>query len=64
MFIIKITKEDNLEKALKILKNKVHKTGMIQELRYRQNYTKPSIERRTEVKNAKYRQNKFGDNND
>lgn len=64
MFIIKITREDNLDKALKILKNKAHKTGMIKELRYRQEYTKPSVERRTVVKNAKYRQNKFGDKND
>jgi small subunit ribosomal protein S21 len=60
MFIVKITKDENLDKALKILKNKVNKTGMIQELRYRQEYTKPSVERRTVVKNAKYRQNKYG----
>ena len=60
MFIVKITKDENLDKALKILKNKVNKTGMIQELRYRQEYTKPSVERRTVVKNAKYRQSKYG----
>lgn len=64
MFVVKITKEENLDKALKILKNKINKTGMIQELRYRQEYTKPSVERRTVVKNAKYRQSKYGDKND
>jgi small subunit ribosomal protein S21 len=64
MFIVKITKEGNLEKALKQLKNKVAKTGMIHELRDRQSYTKPSVERRNVLKNAKYRQNKFGYRND
>lgn len=60
MFIVKINKEENLDKALKHLKNKVQKTGMLQELRDRQGYTKPSVARRTEIKNAIYRNKKYG----
>ena len=62
MFIVKVSKEENLDRALKQFKNKVQKTGMIKELRDRQGYTKPSIARRTEVKNAIYRNKKYGNN--
>lgn len=60
MFIVKVSKDENLERALKALKSKVQKTGMIQELRQRQEYTKPSVKRREVVKNAKYRDKKYG----
>lgn len=58
MFHVKVT--DSLDRALKVLKSKINKTGMIQELRSRQEYTKPSVKRRTEVKNAIYKEQKYG----
>lgn len=58
MFHVKVT--DGLEKALKVLKGKVQKTKMVQELRSRQEYTKPSEKRRAVVKNAIYREDKYG----
>jgi len=48
----------NLEKALKVLKNKFFKTGMQKELRERIEYLKPSVRKRLEVEKAK-RKNKF-----
>jgi len=35
--------QKNLEKALKVLKNKFFKTGMTKELRERTEYLKPSV---------------------
>jgi small subunit ribosomal protein S21 len=46
MIIIDLTKEKNLESGLRTLKNKVQKTKLIQELRGRKEYTKPSVQKR------------------
>ena len=54
MIIIDLSKEKNLETALKSYKNKVHKTKQIQNLRERKEFVKPSIVRRKEVLNAMY----------
>ena len=54
MFIVKIDNKVNLERALKILKNKVVKTGMIKNLRSRQEFVKKSEVRREEVRKAIY----------
>ena len=43
-----------IEKALKKFKRKVEKTGLIKNLRERQKFTKPSVERREEIKKAIY----------
>jgi small subunit ribosomal protein S21 len=48
----------NLEKALKVLKNKFFKTGMTKELRDRKEFLKPSVIKRLEKEKAK-RKNKF-----
>lgn len=56
MIIIPIKEGDNLERALKKFKRKFEKTGVVKELRERQFFTKPSIERRQEVKHAVYKQ--------
>jgi len=47
----------NIDRALKILKNKVAKTKQLKELRDRQAYVKPSDKRREEIKKAIYIQN-------
>lgn len=54
MIIVPIKEGENIERALKKFKRKFEKTGIMKELRARQAYTKPSIERREEIKKAIY----------
>lgn len=46
MIIIDLQKEKSLESALKTLKSKVQKTRLLQELRNRKEYVKPSLQKR------------------
>jgi small subunit ribosomal protein S21 len=55
MLIIDTRESESLDKALKKYKKKFEKAGTIKQLRYRQSFTKPSVQRRTEVLKAKYR---------
>ena len=57
MLIVKV-KDGNIDRALKVLKNKVVKTKMVEELHERSEYTKPSVARRQVIKDAAYRQKK------
>jgi small subunit ribosomal protein S21 len=52
MLIIDVKK--GIEIALKQYKNKVHKVKQIQELRRRQEFVKPSVEKRDQIIKAKY----------
>jgi small subunit ribosomal protein S21 len=64
MIIVDTTKYGSIEQALKVYKNKVNKTKMINQLRERQTYTKPSVVRRKEILDAIYKQqviNSLGD---
>lgn len=54
MLIVPIKEGDNLERALKKLKRKFEKTGIVNELRERQKYTKPSEKRRATILRARY----------
>jgi small subunit ribosomal protein S21 len=56
MIIIDATKYGSIDQALKVYKNKVSKTKLINQLRERQSYTKPSVTRRKEVLDAIYKQ--------
>lgn len=56
MLIIKV-ENNNIEKALKIFKNKVRKTGQTQKLRENKEFEKPSITNRKSLQKAKYIQN-------
>ena len=56
MLIIDTGDSDSIDKALKKYKKKFEKAGLIKELRRRQHFTKPSVERRTEVLRAAYKQ--------
>jgi small subunit ribosomal protein S21 len=47
-----------IEQVLKLYKNKHNKIGIVKELRNRQTFTKPSVERRTEVLKAQYLESK------
>lgn len=53
MIIINV-QNGNIEKALKEYKRKVQNTKQNQSLRDRQEFVKPSVMRRTEIKKAKY----------
>ena len=54
MIIIPVKEGENIERALKRFKRKFKEVGVIEELRERQKYTKPSIRRREELKKAVY----------
>jgi small subunit ribosomal protein S21 len=58
MIIINISKEKNIESALRTYKSKVQKTKQIQKLRERQEFVKPSVVRRKEVLKAIYLEQK------
>ena len=51
-------KDGNIEKALKKLKNKVRSVKQREKLNNLREYTKPSVEKRAELKKAKYIQKK------
>jgi small subunit ribosomal protein S21 len=54
MIIVPVKEGENIERALKKFKRKFEKTGIIKELRDRQEFTKPSVRRREQVKRAVY----------
>ena len=56
MLLINLKETDTIDKALKKYKKKFEKTGVIKELRERQQFTKPSIKRRKQIIKAKYKE--------
>ena len=54
MIIIDLSKEKSIETALRTYKQKVQKTKQVQKLRERQQFVKPSVNRRKEVLKAVY----------
>jgi len=56
MLIIDARESESLDKALKKYKKKFEKAQTIKQLRSRQGYVKPSVERRSEVLRAVYRE--------
>jgi small subunit ribosomal protein S21 len=54
MIIVPLKEGENIERALKKFKRKYEKTGVIKELRSRQAFTKPSVNRREQMKKAVY----------
>jgi len=56
MIEIDVKKAGGIEKALKALKRKFTNIGIVKECRKRQAYTKPSIERRSEIQRAQYKE--------
>ena len=54
MIIMPIKEGENIEKALKKFKRKFEKTGVLKELRARQQFTKPSVEKRKQKLRAIY----------
>lgn len=56
MLIIDSKDCENIDKALKKYKKKYEKSRVLNQLRERQSFTKPSVRRRTQVLKAVYRQ--------
>lgn len=54
MLIIPIKDGENIDRALKRYKRKFDKTGVVRQLRKRQQFTKPSVVRRAEIQKAAY----------
>lgn len=54
MIIVQVKEGENIEKALKKFKRKFEKTGVVKELRNRQQYDKPSVVKRLAKERAIY----------
>ena len=54
MIVIPLKEGENIDRALKRFKRKFEKTGTIKELRARQAFKKPSIEKREQKIHAVY----------
>jgi small subunit ribosomal protein S21 len=64
MLIIDIKDNESIDKALKKYKKKFEKSGVLKQLRARQAFIKPSVRRRKEILNARYRQQIIEKNED
>ncbi len=54
MIIVPVKDGENIERALKKFKRKFEKTGVVRELRARQQYDKPSVWKRLKMEHAVY----------
>jgi small subunit ribosomal protein S21 len=54
MIVVPVKEGENIEKCLKKFKRKFEKTGVIKELRRRQAFVKPSVEKRVARERAIY----------
>ena len=54
MIIVPVRDGENIERALKKFKRKFEKTGVIKELRSRQQFDKPSVLKRLKMEHAIY----------
>ncbi|WP_072319019.1 30S ribosomal protein S21 [Sinomicrobium oceani] len=54
MLIIPIKEGENIDRALKRFKRKFDRTGTMRQLRSRQQFTKPSVKKRTQIQKAQY----------
>ncbi|MDD6379889.1 MAG: 30S ribosomal protein S21 [Prevotella sp.] len=54
MIIVPVKNGENIERALKKFKRKFERTGVVRELRARQQYEKPSVKKRLKMEHAVY----------
>ena len=54
MIIVPVKDGENIERALKKFKRKFEKTGVVKELRARQQYNNPSVLKRLKMEKAIY----------
>lgn len=57
MLIVKVKEGEKIERALKRLKRKYRDTKVLQNLRDKKQFTKPSVEKRKQMQKAQYIQN-------
>ena len=58
MLIVEVKDNESIDKALRRYKRKFRNARVLNEIRSRRHYTKPSVERRHEVLKAIYKQQK------
>jgi len=63
MIVINVKENESIDKALKRFKKKFERTGVLRELRSRQQFEKPSVSRRTEKIKAAYKQKMYAKDN-
>jgi len=56
MITVQVSDNESIDRALKRFKKKLEKSGILKEYRNRRFFTKKSIERRTEIGKAEFRQ--------
>jgi len=61
MLVIDVKDGESIDRALKRYKRKYRDTKIMQEIRGRREYKKPSVQRRNEVLKAQYRNEKMRD---
>ena len=54
MIIVPVKEGENIERTLKKFKRKFEKTGVVKELRSRQQFNKPSVLKRLKMEHAVY----------
>ena len=54
MIIVPVKDGESIERALKKFKRKFEKTGVVKELRSRQQFDKPSVKKRLKMERAVY----------
>ena len=54
MIIVPVKDGENIERALKKFKRKFERTGVVKELRSRQQFDKPSVKKRLKMERAIY----------
>ena len=54
MIIVPLKEGENIERALKRFKRKYERTGVVKELRRRQAFVKPSVQKRKQKQRAVY----------
>ncbi|MBR6433884.1 MAG: 30S ribosomal protein S21, partial [Bacteroides sp.] len=54
MIVVPVKEGENIEKSLKKFKRKFEKTGIVKELRRRQQFDKPSVTKRLKKEHAVY----------
>lgn len=61
MLVVSVKEGESIDRALKRYKRKYDRVGVVRQIRSRQQFTKPSVARRTEVLKAAYIQQKRQD---
>ena len=54
MIVVPVKENENIERALKRFKRKFEKTGVVKQLRARQQFDKPSVLKRLKMEHAIY----------